>query len=143
MSGCDRPPVFDVPNPRVARRKFLGGLLSATAGLSVAGGGSAWAVAVPRAAPPPPRPALGVRDKSAVTDLVAGAGLGGVAAWLVVDAASGQVLDAGGPPSPCPPQASQKQSQRFTPTRGWGPSFALPPRFWRQENWWRAACRAI
>ena len=123
MSGCDRPPVFDVPNPRVARRKFLGGLLSATAGLSVAGGGSAWAVAVPRAAPPPPRPALGVRDKSAVTDLVAGAGLGGVAAWLVVDAASGQVLDAGGGTQPLPPASVAKAITTLYAHEGLGPQF--------------------
>lgn len=61
--------------------------------------------------------------------------------WLMQPV--GRCSTPGGPTSPCPPQASQKQSQRFTPMRGWGPSFALPPRFWRQENWWRAACRAI
>ena len=125
MSGRDRPPLFDLPTPKVARRNFLGGVLSAAAGLSVAGGRSAWAAAgaVLRAAPPPPRPALDERDRSAVADLVAGAGLGGVATWLVVDAATGQVLDAGQPAQPLPPASVAKAITALYAYEGLGPQF--------------------
>lgn len=125
MSGRDRPPLFDLPNPKVARRNFLGGVLSAAAGLSVAGGRSAWAAAgaVLHAAPPPSRPALDERDRSAVADLVAGAGLGGVATWLVVDAATGQVLDAGQPAQPLPPASVAKAITALYAYEGLGPQF--------------------
>ena len=125
MSGRDRPPLFDLPTPKVARRNFLGGVLSAAAGLSVAGGRSAWAAAgaVLHAAPPPPRPALDERDRSVVADLVAGAGLGGVATWLVVDAATGQVLDAGQPAQPLPPASVAKAITALYAYEGLGPQF--------------------
>jgi D-alanyl-D-alanine carboxypeptidase/D-alanyl-D-alanine-endopeptidase (penicillin-binding protein 4) len=86
------------------RRALLAGLMSSVAGLALAG-------APQSSLRPPPRPPGLVRSGSSAPDfdrIVANAGLSGDKSIVVVDLASGRVLEAEAPAKPLPPASVAK-----------------------------------